>query len=138
MLQNVNEVNRQRTRIAAASSVHDSTRQSGLITLLFITNSGFMNKWTYDSKIGTCVEYIYGGCFGTENLFNTKEECDTKCTKVHPVSFHFNYSGEFEIQYGSKYQTSLVFEWSKRGWLPNGLVFKCHLNTEQPNQLNTT
>ena len=30
MLQKVNEVNRERTRIAAASSVHDSTRQNGL------------------------------------------------------------------------------------------------------------
>ena len=25
--------------------------------------------------------------------------------------------------------TSLLLKWSKRGWTPNGLVFKCHLNT---------
>ena len=34
-----------------------------------------------------------------------------------------------QIQWGSEYQTSLVFEWLKRGWMPNGLVFKCLLNT---------
>ena len=38
---------------------------------------------------------------------------------------------------GSEYQTSLVFKWSKKDWMPNGMVFKCHLNTKQPNHLNT-
>ena len=33
MLQNVNEVNRERTRITAASNVEDSTRQNGLVTV---------------------------------------------------------------------------------------------------------
>ena len=41
------------------------------------------------------------------------------------------------LQWGSEYQTSLVFEWSKRGWMPNGLVFECYLNTRQPKHLNT-
>ena len=36
-----------------------------------------------------------------------------------------------QIQWGSEYRPSLVCEWSKRGWMPNGLVFKCHLNTRQ-------
>ena len=31
------------------------------------------------------------------------------------------------IQWGSEYQTSPVFEWLKRGWLPNGLVLECHI-----------
>ena len=33
------------------------------------------------------------------------------------------------IQWGSEYQTSLVFKWSKVVRPPNGLLFKCHLNT---------
>ena len=41
-----------------------------------------------------------------------------------------------QIQWGSEYRTSLVFKWSKRGQMPNGLVFECHLNTGQPNHLN--
>ena len=39
-------------------------------------------------------------------------------------------------QWGSDYQTSLVFEWLKRGWMPNGPVFECNLNTIQPSHLN--
>ena len=42
----------------------------------------------------------------------------------------------FNIQWGSEYRTSLVFKWSKRGRMPNGLVFECHLNTVKPNHLN--
>ena len=41
------------------------------------------------------------------------------------------------LQWGSEYRTSLVFKWSKRGRIPNGLVFEWHLNTGQPNHLNT-
>ena len=41
------------------------------------------------------------------------------------------------MQWASEYRISLVFKWLKRGWMLNGLVFKCHLNTRQPNHLNT-
>ena len=41
------------------------------------------------------------------------------------------------IQRESEYQTSLVFKWLKRGWMPNDPLFECHLNTGQPNHLNT-
>ena len=45
---------------------------------------------------------------------------------------------KYKIQCGSKYQTSMVFKWSERGWMmPNGLVFEYHFNTRQPNPLNT-
>ena len=39
----------------------------------------------------------------------------------------------------SEYRPSWVFKWSKtkRGWMPNGPVFKFHLNTTQPDHLNT-
>ena len=50
---------------------------------------------------------------------------------------HFRFDFSNEIQWGFDYQTSLVFEWSKRGWMPNILVFKCHLHTRQPDHLNT-
>ena len=33
------------------------------------------------------------------------------------------------VQLGSEYQTSLVFQQWKFSRMPNGLVFKCHLNT---------
>ena len=42
-----------------------------------------------------------------------------------------------EIQWGSEILTSLDFEWSQIGLMPNGLVFKGHFNTGQPNHMNT-
>ena len=42
----------------------------------------------------------------------------------------------YSLQRGSEYRTSKVFKWSKRGWMTNGLVFKFHLNTGQPDHLN--
>ena len=41
------------------------------------------------------------------------------------------------VHWGSEYQTSLVFTWSKWGWMPNGPVFKGHLNSGQRNHWNT-
>ena len=28
---------------------------------------------------GKCIQYIYGGCFGTENLFDTQSLCEARC-----------------------------------------------------------
>ncbi|EFX90099.1 hypothetical protein DAPPUDRAFT_39875 [Daphnia pulex] len=45
-----------------------------------IENKGFecyalKHSWTF--KSGKCVNYVYGGCLGTENLFDTEEaSCD--------------------------------------------------------------
>ena len=41
-----------------------------------------------------------------------------------------------KIQRGSEYQSRSVFKWSKRGQMPNGLVFECSLNTGQTDHLN--
>ena len=37
----------------------------------------------------------------------------------------------------SGFRIPTVFEWLKSSWMPNGLVFECHLKTRQPNYLNT-
>ena len=61
----------------------------------------------------------------------------TKPKEPQQVTAAFTVPHDILVQWGSEYQTSLVFKWSKRGWMPNGLVFECHLNTGQPNHLNT-
>ena len=43
---------------------------------------------------------------------------------------------KLRLEFGSEYQTCLLFKWSNRGWMSNGLVFECHLNTGQPDHLN--
>ena len=36
-----------------------------------------MYKWTFQNE--TCKEITYGGCLGTENLFEMEEECLATC-----------------------------------------------------------
>jgi len=44
-----------------------------------------IKKWTFSTPEGHCVEYTYGGCRGTDNLFNSEAECETRCgSKVKP------------------------------------------------------
>ncbi|XP_038071675.1 boophilin-H2-like [Patiria miniata] len=43
-----------------------------------------MPSWGYDSDLGQCVKFIYGGCGGNANNFATAEECIDKCE--HPRS----------------------------------------------------
>ena len=31
------------------------------------------------NRMMKCVRYIYGGCYGTKNLFRLKSECETTC-----------------------------------------------------------
>jgi len=41
---------------------------------------GYVPKWTYSSREGACVQYIYGGCRGTENLFDSQADCQAACS----------------------------------------------------------
>lgn len=41
----------------------------------------FFKKWYYNSKTGKCEEFVYGGCGGNENKFETKDECERACVK---------------------------------------------------------
>merc|ERR1719391_196442 len=42
---------------------------------------GFIKKWTFSKRDGGCIEYVYGGCRGTPNLFNTQAECQEACAE---------------------------------------------------------
>uniref|UniRef100_UPI00358EC26D papilin-like isoform X2 n=1 Tax=Myxine glutinosa TaxID=7769 RepID=UPI00358EC26D len=39
-------------------------------------------RWSYHAKDKTCIEFIYGGCKGNENRFETKEKCTSTCIPV--------------------------------------------------------
>lgn len=36
-------------------------------------------SWGFDPSSGLCVQFIYGGCGGNENNFETKEACEQHC-----------------------------------------------------------
>lgn len=38
-----------------------------------------MPQWYYNHKKRRCARFIYGGCGGNDNNFNTKDECKAAC-----------------------------------------------------------
>lgn len=36
-------------------------------------------SYYYNKATNECEQFIYGGCHGNANRFNTKEECEKKC-----------------------------------------------------------
>ena len=45
-------------------------------------------RWFYNTRSGRCEEFIYGGCHGNENNFESEHQCYQKCTNgVKPVHY---------------------------------------------------
>ncbi|XP_057655879.1 papilin isoform X11 [Diorhabda carinulata] len=40
---------------------------------------GYFLNWYYDKNFKTCTQFVYGGCLGNNNRFETKEECMNTC-----------------------------------------------------------
>ncbi|XP_005182683.1 male accessory gland serine protease inhibitor [Musca domestica] len=40
---------------------------------------GFMKSWSYNVESNECTEFVYGGCMGNDNRFESKEACEQKC-----------------------------------------------------------
>ncbi|XP_064465266.1 tissue factor pathway inhibitor-like [Ornithodoros turicata] len=41
-------------------------------------------KFTYNSTVRKCINYTYGGCWGTQNLFDTEKQCTKRCPGGFP------------------------------------------------------
>lgn len=39
----------------------------------------------YDKTHNKCVDYVYGGCHATENLFGTLEDCEKQCVDFNLI-----------------------------------------------------
>ncbi|XP_050510138.1 papilin isoform X5 [Diabrotica virgifera virgifera] len=42
---------------------------------------GYYQKYYYDKELKTCTPFIYGGCLGNNNRFETREECMDLCAQ---------------------------------------------------------
>nr|BAB83366.1 chymotrypsin inhibitor [Bombyx mori] len=41
----------------------------------------YFKLYSYNQETKKCEEFIYGGCQGNDNRFNTLAECEQKCIK---------------------------------------------------------
>ncbi|VEN50612.1 unnamed protein product [Callosobruchus maculatus] len=46
---------------------------------------GYYPQWFYDKDSKHCSQFIYGGCLGNNNRFETREECASTCVKDDSV-----------------------------------------------------
>ncbi|CAH0551174.1 unnamed protein product, partial [Brassicogethes aeneus] len=46
---------------------------------------GYYPNWYYDKERKYCTQFIYGGCLGNNNRFETAEECNKLCVKDNTV-----------------------------------------------------
>ncbi|EDW28970.1 GL19465 [Drosophila persimilis] len=37
------------------------------------------NKWTYRKDSNECLQFVYSGCHGNNNLFDSKKVCEQTC-----------------------------------------------------------
>lgn len=45
-------------------------------------------RWVFDVETRECQEFIYGGCSGNRNRFNSQEDCLKSCLPAFPTTFH--------------------------------------------------
>lgn len=41
-----------------------------------------MSKYFYDKNDGLCKQFVYSGCGGNENRFDSKQECNDQCDQA--------------------------------------------------------
>uniref|UniRef100_A0A1A9V077 BPTI/Kunitz inhibitor domain-containing protein n=1 Tax=Glossina austeni TaxID=7395 RepID=A0A1A9V077_GLOAU len=44
-------------------------------------DGGGQNLWSYVTQANSCVEFYYYGCYGNENRFFSKAQCEQTCKK---------------------------------------------------------
>ncbi|XP_014248718.1 spondin-1 [Cimex lectularius] len=43
---------------------------------------GQFEKWYFDTSTRNCMKFVYSGCWGNRNQFDTQEECEKTCKKL--------------------------------------------------------
>ena len=46
-------------------------------------------RWYFDSQNNTCTQFLFGGCAGNQNTFDSEETCNTVCPGEFNKSFTF-------------------------------------------------
>ena len=51
--------------------------------------NGYYQSWYYDKSDGYCKQFVYGGCEGNLNRFETELSCRQRCNAKPPVGKYF-------------------------------------------------
>nr|CAD7426582.1 unnamed protein product [Timema monikensis] len=102
---------------------------------------GYYPTWHYDAERKQCRQFIYGGCLGNNNKFQTREECDELCVTPDTIDacdqpkFEGPCRGNFSRWYFDK-ESGICSEFSYGGCKGNGNNFytesACHQQCLQP------
>ncbi|XP_076464212.1 papilin-like isoform X2 [Babylonia areolata] len=46
----------------------------------------YMPSFFYNTNSGQCENFVYGGCGGNANRFETKQQCEQKCKQTHTIT----------------------------------------------------
>ncbi|XP_037330187.1 kunitz-type protease inhibitor 2-like [Pungitius pungitius] len=80
------EADRAKSREEKEMSASDFTEHCGAEPEVGPCRAAFQH-WYYNSETGTCQSFIYGGCKGNKNNYNSKERCMATCAvRVLPSS----------------------------------------------------
>lgn len=52
---------------------------------------GYYPRWYFDPVTEECQQFVFGGCRGNRNNFETQEECESTCSSVKGSKFKPNY-----------------------------------------------
>ena len=48
----------------------------------------YIVRWYFDGEVGVCRPFVYGGCGGNKNNFQTQEECRSSCSYAGILHLH--------------------------------------------------
>ena len=61
------------------------------------TCRGSFEKWYFDTESGGCKTFIYGGCDGNQNNFETQDQCEKSCQIFEKVQTKIISSAESDF-----------------------------------------
>lgn len=62
-------------------------------------------RWWYNRRTNQCERFIYGGCGGNQNNFETRDECERQCVRRQntcKLFFLEKWGGVFQVQHITK------------------------------------
>ncbi|VDN37826.1 unnamed protein product [Dibothriocephalus latus] len=88
---------------------------------------GFFRRFAYDPKLKQCVQFVYGGCQSNGNNFETKNECEKRCSRPDDICQVKTDPGPCKARiprYSYDYKQGTCVNFTYGGCLGNGNNFK--------------